>query len=99
MFRQVGIPVLGVVENMSYFVCNHSGEALSIFGNGGGMELSAELHTHLLGQIPIDTRICTGGDTGKPLTLTDPMSAVGQILTQIASTLKATFYGCVANTF
>jgi ATP-binding protein involved in chromosome partitioning len=63
------------------------------------MQLSAELHTHLLGQIPIDNRICTGGDTGKPLTFTDPMSAVGQILTHIASTLKATFYGCVANTF
>jgi ATP-binding protein involved in chromosome partitioning len=91
MFRQVGVPVLGIVENMSYLVCNHSGQALPIFGNGGGSQLSAELQTHLLGQIPIDARICAGGDMGKPLVLTDPTSAIGQTLTQIALTFKSTF--------
>jgi ATP-binding protein involved in chromosome partitioning len=91
MFRQVGVPVLGVVENMSYLVCSHSGEAVPIFGNGGGTQLSAELQTPLLGQIPIDARICTGGDTGKPLALADPTSAIGQVLTQTATALEARF--------
>jgi ATP-binding protein involved in chromosome partitioning len=91
MFRQVGVPILGVVENMSYLVCSQSGKALPIFGYGGGAQLSAELNTHLLGQIPVDARICTGGDTGKPLVLTDPSSAIGQVLTQTANTLEATF--------
>lgn len=90
MFRQVGVPVLGVVENMSYLI-DHSGEPVPIFGKEGGTQLAAELHTPLLGQIPIDARICAGGDIGKPLTLTDPMSAIGQVLTQTATTLDATF--------
>lgn len=91
MFRQVGVPVLGIIENMSYLIANQSGEVVSIFGNGGGSQLSAELHTHLLGQIPLDARICAGGDHGKPLALTDPMSAIGQVLAQTATTLEATF--------
>lgn len=91
MFRQVGVPVLGVVENMSYLICNPNSEAIPIFGSGGGTQLSAELHTHLLGQIPIDARICAGGDTGKPLVFTDPRSAIGQALTQMAVTLEVTF--------
>lgn len=91
MFRQVGVPVLGIVENMSYLVCDHSGETIPIFGNGGATQLSTELQTHLLGQIPIDARICQGGDTGKPLALTDLTSAIGQVLTQTATTLEATF--------
>jgi len=91
MFRQVGVPVLGVVENMSYLICNHSGNALPIFGNGGGTQLSTELRTHLLGQIPIEARICTGGDIGKPLTLSDPSSAIAQVLTHVAANLEATF--------
>lgn len=89
MFRQVGIPVLGIVENMSYLI-EHSGKALPIFGQGGGTQLSAELDTHLLGQIPIDARICLGGDTGKPLVFADPLSAIGQVLTQTATILEAT---------
>ncbi len=91
MFRQVGVPVLGVLENMSHLVCSHSGAMLPIFGNGGGAQLSAELDTQLLGQIPIDARICAGGDTGNPLALTDPTSAIAQVLTQTAATLEATF--------
>lgn len=91
MFRQVGVPVLGIVENMSYLMCNN--EPIPVFGSGGGMQLSIELQASLLGQIPIDPAICTGGDTGKPVVLTHPGSLVGQSLTQIAATLKATFDG------
>lgn len=91
MFRQVGVPVLGIVENMSYLICGHCGESTPIFGSGGGPQLSTELHAPLLGQIPIDSRICAGGDTGEPFTLADPTSAIGQVFTQIAATLEATF--------
>ncbi|MEO0853735.1 MAG: Mrp/NBP35 family ATP-binding protein, partial [Cyanobacteria bacterium J06648_11] len=62
MFRSVGVPVLGVLENMSYLQCGHCGEPTPIFGSGGGARLAAELSTPLLGQIPIDPRICERGD-------------------------------------
>ncbi len=91
MFRQVGIPVLGIIENMSYLICEHCGEPTPIFGSGGGQQLVTELHTSLLGQVPIDARICTGGDTGYPVTLTDPTSTVGRVFMQIAVSLDATF--------
>ncbi len=91
MFRRVGVPVLGIVENMSHLVCGHCGEPMPIFGNGGGQQLATELQAPLLGQIPIDSRICTGGDRGQPLTLTEPTSKVGQVFTQIAAALDATF--------
>lgn len=90
MFRQVGVPVLGIIENMSYLV-DHSGKPVPIFGNGGGTQLSVELQAPLLGQIPIDARICTGGDTGNPVTLADPTSTIGQVLNQMSATLNATF--------
>lgn len=89
MFRQVGVPVIGIIENMSYLICDR--EPLAIFGSGGGKKLAEELQAPLLAQIPLDPRICAGGDTGKPLTLTDPNSAVSQIFMQIAVGLDATF--------
>ncbi|HLO48461.1 MAG TPA: Mrp/NBP35 family ATP-binding protein [Kamptonema sp.] len=91
MFRQVGVPVLGIIENMSHLICDRDSKPLQIFGSGGGKQLAEELQAPLLAQIPIDPRICTGGDTGKPLTLADPNSAVSQIFMQIATGLDATF--------
>ncbi|BAZ37112.1 hypothetical protein NIES4101_30330 [Calothrix sp. NIES-4101] len=90
MFRQVGLPVLGIIENMSYFL-SKGGEETPIFGSGGGQKLAEELQTPLLGQIPIDPRICAGGDAGEPLTLTEPHSSVGEIFRQIAGALNTTF--------
>ncbi|OKH46249.1 ATPase involved in chromosome partitioning [Calothrix sp. HK-06] len=90
MFRQVGVPVLGIIENMSYFI-GDKGEQTNIFGSGGGQKLAEELQAPLLGQVPIDPRVCTGGDTGEPLTLIEPLSTVGQVFTQIATALNATF--------
>ncbi|MDZ4872214.1 MAG: Iron-sulfur cluster carrier protein [Chroococcidiopsis cubana SAG 39.79] len=90
MFRKVGIPVLGIVENMSY-LRDRFGEAIPIFGSGGGKQLAAELHTPLLGQVPIDPQICTGGDAGKPLTLADSISLTSRTFQQIAAALNATF--------
>ncbi|NJL43646.1 MAG: Mrp/NBP35 family ATP-binding protein, partial [Pseudanabaena sp. SU_2_4] len=92
MFRRVGIPVLGIIENMSYLLCGHCGEPTPIFGSGGGQQLSDELKAPLLGQVPIDPKICMGGDIGKPLTFVDPSSSVGQVFTKIAVALNTTFF-------
>jgi ATP-binding protein involved in chromosome partitioning len=90
MFRRVGVPVLGIVENMSYLA--NGTEQLSIFGEGGGQQLAKELQANLLGQIPLDPRICAGGDTGVPFAIAAPNSPTAQTFTQIATALNATFY-------
>ncbi|NMG18763.1 Mrp/NBP35 family ATP-binding protein [Brasilonema bromeliae] len=91
MFRQVGVPVLGIVENMSYLICSDCGLRTPIFGSGGGEQLAAELQAPLLGQIPIDPRICSGGDTGHPIAVTNSTSAAGEVFVQIATALLGTF--------
>ena len=90
MFRQVGVPVLGIIENMSYFI-GINREETAIFGSGGGEKLSNELQAPLLGKIPLDPRICNGGDTGQPLTLADSSSTTNQVFIHIATALEATF--------
>ncbi len=66
MFRDVDVPVLGIVENMSYFVCPDCSSEHDIFGRGGGAEVAKQFELPLLAEIPIDAAIRTGGDTGKP---------------------------------
>ena len=90
MFRQVGVPVLGIVENMSYLV-DERGKRTAIFGSGGGEEIAQELSAPLLGQIPLDPRICSGGDSGNPITLSQPDSVAAQTFKQIAVALAQTF--------
>jgi ATP-binding protein involved in chromosome partitioning len=96
----VGIPVLGIIENMSYLICGHCGEPTPIFGKGGGHQLAEELAAPLLGQVPIDPRICAAGDGGEPLTIRAMRnsketavsdSEIGQVFMQIAASLHATF--------
>lgn len=84
MFRGVGVPVLGIIENMSYLI-DRNGTHTAIFGSGGGIQLANELQVPLLGSIPIDPRICEGGDTGKPIAIAQPNSTVGQVFEQIAA--------------
>ena len=91
MFRQVGVPVLGIIENMSYLVCQHCGEPTYIFGSGGGEQVATELQAPLLGKVPIDPRICTGGDVGQPMPLVEPDSFVAKVFVQIAKGLESTF--------
>ncbi|MEH2063766.1 MAG: P-loop NTPase [Nostoc sp.] len=91
MFRQVGVPVLGIVENMSYLICGDCGARTPIFGSGGGEQLAAELQAPLLGQIPIDPNICSGGDTGNPIAISDRTSPASEVFIQIATALEATF--------
>lgn len=72
MFNRVNVPVLGIVENMSYFIAPDTGNRYDIFGTGGGKKLSEELQTTFLGSIPIDARIREGGDKGVPIIHDDP---------------------------
>ena len=72
MFRQLNIPVLGVIENMSYFVCGHCQERTEIFGNGGGRRMAEEMAIPFLGEVPIDTRVRSGGDEGQPIVAAVP---------------------------
>ncbi|MEA5466797.1 Mrp/NBP35 family ATP-binding protein [Leptothoe sp. PORK10 BA2] len=91
MFRQVGVPVLGLVENMSYLICGCCGDRTSIFGTGGGMQMAAELSVPLLGQVPIDPNICAGGDSGQPLPLADEAAPLSRVFETIAQGLNNTF--------
>lgn len=91
MFRQVGVPVLGLVENMSYLICDCCGDRTSIFGTGGGDQMAAELSVPLLGQVPIDPKICAGGDTGQPLPIADEDAPLSKVFGAIALGLNNTF--------
>jgi ATP-binding protein involved in chromosome partitioning len=84
MFRQVHCPVLGIVENMSVFVCPDCGEEEEIFGRGGGQRMAAEEETKLLGRIPLYGEIRASGDSGTPIVLARPEHAVSQVFMQIA---------------
>jgi ATP-binding protein involved in chromosome partitioning len=69
MFRQVNVEVLGVIENMSSFICPHCGKNVDVFGHGEGRKTADAFGVPLLGEIEIDPRIRIGGDTGKPVAL------------------------------
>jgi ATP-binding protein involved in chromosome partitioning len=84
MFERVGVPVLGVVENMSYFVCPHCGEQTEIFLAGGGMRLADELGVPLLGQVPLQAQLADLADTGRPVVAADPGSPAAQALEAVA---------------
>ncbi len=85
MFERVGVPVLGIVENMSYFACPHCGKPTPIFGSGGGARLATELGLPLLGEIPLYPRIQEGGDRGMPIVLAEPDCAAARVLSAIAT--------------
>jgi ATP-binding protein involved in chromosome partitioning len=90
MFQRVAVPVLGIVENMSWFECPHCGKPSSIFGAGGGERLAKELDLPLLGQIPLYPRVLEGGDSGAPIVSADPASSAARALTDIANRVAAT---------
>jgi ATP-binding protein involved in chromosome partitioning len=74
MFEKVEIPILGIVENMSYYKCPACGHTDEIFSHGGGKRLAQEIGTQFFGEIPIDTRIRFGGDAGVPIVVASPDS-------------------------
>ncbi|MCZ6792599.1 MAG: Mrp/NBP35 family ATP-binding protein [Planctomycetota bacterium] len=85
MFRQMKVPVLGIVENMSYFACPHCGERTEIFRSGGGQRAAAELSVPFLGAIPLDPAVVVGGDEGRPVCVADPEAPASQAFTSFAT--------------
>ncbi len=90
MAGKVGQEVLGIIENMSYFRCPDCGEAHAIFGSGGAKRLARELGVPLLGQVPIDPQLPSGGDLGEPVVWTEPESESAQVFRQVAKAIVET---------
>jgi len=85
MFNEVKVPVIGIIENMSFFVCPHCNEKSEIFSHGGGEKTSERYHVPLLGKLPIDMAMREGGDNGVPLVEAAPDSPQSLAFMQIAS--------------
>jgi ATP-binding protein involved in chromosome partitioning len=90
MFQRVGVPVLGIVENMSFFLCPHCGKPTPLFGSGGGSRLAKELDLPLLGEIPLYGRVMEGGDAGAPIMVSEPESLAARALRSTADQMVAT---------
>jgi ATP-binding protein involved in chromosome partitioning len=88
MFHKVNVPILGIVENMSYFTAP-DGQRIEIFGHGGGRAEAARQNTPFLGEIPLFTEIREGGDSGVPVTISNPNSPPGQAFIQIGEALRS----------
>jgi ATP-binding protein involved in chromosome partitioning len=84
MFDKVGIPILGIVENMSTHICSKCGHEEHIFGTGGGEKMGKDYNVELLGSLPLDIRIREQADSGKPTVVADPDGRASQIYKQIA---------------
>jgi len=84
MFERVGVPVIGVVENMSYFVCPHCGERTDVFRAGGGQRLADELGVPLVGRVPLQAGMSDLADTGRPIVIAEPGSPAGVALREMA---------------
>ena len=74
MFEKLNVPIIGVVENMSHFICHGCNEKHYIFGNGGAKKISDQFSIPFLGEIPLNSGIMSGSDIGKPIMITDPDS-------------------------
>jgi ATP-binding protein involved in chromosome partitioning len=87
MFAKVNVPILGLVENMSYFLCPNDGNRYDIFGSGGGEREAARLGVPLLAQIPIEMGLRESGDKGLPFTLSHPDSPTGKLFANMAKVI------------
>jgi ATP-binding protein involved in chromosome partitioning len=88
MFKMMDVPILGVVENMSYWT-GPDGKPVDLFGRGGGRELADQAGVPFLGEIPIDPNVRIGGDNGKPVVLSSPESPVAVALKEMAQKIAA----------
>jgi ATP-binding protein involved in chromosome partitioning len=86
MFRQVKVPILGIIENMSYYICPHCGEREDIFGHGGVNKTGLEV----LGEVPIVEDVRSAGDSGRPLVFQQPDHPVAQVFHRIAARIMET---------
>lgn len=89
MFQRVNVPILGIVENMSYFLASDTGKRYDIFGTDGGKKLAEQLSIPLLGQLPIDQNIREGGDSGKPVVFNKPETEQAKKILEMSRNLAA----------
>jgi ATP-binding protein involved in chromosome partitioning len=89
MFQRVNVPVLGIVENMSWFECPHCGKPTAIFGTGGGKRLADELELPLLAEIPLYPRVQESGDRGVPIVVAEPDASASRALRALAERVVA----------
>ena len=85
MFEKVGVPVLGIVENMSYFQCSHCGERTAIFATGGGGRLADELGVPLLAEVPLQERVQELCESGQPVILAEPATPAARAFAGLAA--------------
>lgn len=89
MFQQVNVPVLGIVENMSYFICDGCEKRHNIFREGGGGRIAKELNLPLLAEIPLDPSVALGSDLGEPVVVCKPDSEITKIYRDLAGRVAA----------
>jgi ATP-binding protein involved in chromosome partitioning len=89
MFRRMSVPVMGVVENMSAFVCAHCGEATEIFGRGGGERFARQHEIEYFGGIPLDVKVRQGGDAGVPAVAQREPGPAAEVMRALARTVAA----------
>lgn len=89
MFKQMKVPLLGVVENMSYYICPKCNERAEIFSYGGGEKAAKNLGVPFLGRMPIELDVRIGGDSGKPITAINPNHPVSKTFKEVASQIAA----------
>jgi ATP-binding protein involved in chromosome partitioning len=87
MFSKLNVPIVGVIENMSYLQCPYCSEHISIFGKGGGQKISEKFGIPFLGEIPLSPQIMEGSDKGKPVIVSDPDSIQANALRKVAKTI------------
>jgi ATP-binding protein involved in chromosome partitioning len=87
MFNKLNIPIVGVIENMSYLLCPHCEQRIQIFGQGGGQKVSEKFNIPFVGEIPLHPQIMMGSDTGKPITLSEPGSIQANAFTSVTKTV------------
>ncbi|MFQ5803856.1 MAG: Mrp/NBP35 family ATP-binding protein [Candidatus Methylomirabilales bacterium] len=87
MFRTLKVPILGIIENMSYLLCPHCEAPVELFGHGGGRKASQRLEVPFLGEIPLDPELRQGGDIGRPILVEHPDSPVAAVFRQVAGNL------------
>jgi ATP-binding protein involved in chromosome partitioning len=90
MFGKTNVSILGIVENMSFFVCPGDGKRYDIFGTGGGGREAAKLQVQLLGEVPIEPLVREAGDTGRPAVAAHPGSEAARIFQGIAEKIRVT---------
>src|SRR6188472_1616647 len=87
MFNKLNVPIIGVIENMSYLECPHCNSNIHIFGKGAGQKISDQFKIPYIGDIPLDPQIMTGSDIGKSVIISDPDSIHSYVFSKVAKTI------------